>query len=236
MLNAVKKVLGSTQEQLYSIEYVESLIKEFGLFHDPRNLYGEPYNQWQVDHGGIWQQPRQLAQSMIWLSDKDIKSYLDIGTFYGDTFSFICSYLKMFGLTRAVALDTNRYFCDIDILRFLLGIEFEISYIFREDPIIRSGTGSMASLAASYKYDLVFIDGNHQYSVVKDDYESVGMHAKYCMFHDINDEYVERECEGKGPVGFWRDLGKPNNKVEYLYHPEGKRVMGIGILNQTCLD
>jgi len=251
MINAIKAVLASTTDQLLDLEYVESLIKKFGLYYDARFIYGEPYNLWMNTHvnGGMYQQPRQIAQSLIYLHDKEIKSYLEIGAFFGYTFVFVTAYLSKFGLEEAIAFDTNKYINDFgeieDCFRKLW-----ISYLARPGSIEISGHPSkVGDIVGKRSFDLVFIDGNHAYSAVKEDYENVGKYARFCAFHDINDEACEDECEGGGPVQFWMELSYKHRfsgestrcgnvdlcangtkLIRYTYHPEGKRIMGIGII------
>jgi hypothetical protein len=235
MIDKIPLILNSTQSQLQNLAHVESLIKEFGLFNDPRNIYGESYNAWVnwLDwKNGLYQQPRQLSETLIYISNKNVKSYLDIGTFNGYTFTFIASYLSKFGLTRATALDPNKYFDKYFEVESTLSSSVSLSYYYNYAPIQKMGyKESWIDWPRTQDYDLVFIDGNHDYQSVKSDYENFGKHAKYCAFHDINDEYVEKECPGGGVPVLWRELiGK---KTEFLYHPDNKRIMGIGVIEHA---
>jgi Methyltransferase domain len=257
MIDAIKAVLDSTTDQLIDLEYVEALIKRFGLYYDIRDIYGEPYNQWMIKNymGGMYQQPRQIAQSLIYLHDKGIKSYLEIGTFYGYTFAFVTAYLSKFGLELAIAFDSNSYFNMYEQVEESMPSVF-MNYIARHGPIEINGHKGWIKILEGNKYDLVFIDGNHAYSAVKEDYENVGKYARFCAIHDINDMYIEDECEGGGPVQFWKELEEKRhienqqelikkmaelinygstafpleNMKVFTYHPENKRVMGIGII------
>jgi Methyltransferase domain len=255
MKKAIEAVLASTTDQLVDLKYVESLIQKFGLYWDNRNIYGPPYNHWMnlSIHGGMYQQPRQIAQAMIYLHDKEIKSYLEIGAFYGYTFAFVTAYLSKFGLERAIAFDSNKYFDMYEQVEKNIPSVI-MDYIARHGPIERNGHKGWIKILEGNQYDLVFIDGNHAYSAVKEDYENVGKYAKICMIHDINDMYIEDECEGGGPVQFWKELkydqliksklghsfGGSTGECHYVmedreikeftYHPEQKRVMGIGII------
>jgi hypothetical protein len=216
MIDQIQLILDSSQQELRFVPYVESLIKEFGLYRDERNIYGEPYNSWQLskkEDGGLWQQPRQLAEALVWLSYKNIKSYFDIGTFNGYTFTFINAYLSCFDLKVAVGIDPIAWFNQYKNIKSVIRhTYYHVTDSSRYKDVVVIGD----------RYDITFIDGVHENDGPKIDYENIGKHSKYCMFHDINDQYVPEVGE------YWRSL--PGVKIEFTYHPENKKVMGIGII------
>ena len=80
------------------------------------------------------------------------------------------------------------------------------------------------------------IDADHSYDAVRADYDLFGARARLCMFHDINDRFVE---EWPGNVGgvprFWRELKNrlpPRVLHEFCCHSEGQAVMGIGVVDE----
>ena len=75
-----------------------------------------------------------------------------------------------------------------------------------------------------HKSDLCFIDGDHSYEWVKKDFDNVGKSAKYCMFHDIQDLWIENN----GAKRLWNEVKSTGDK-EFLYQPEGEEYFGIGI-------
>ena len=65
-------------------------ILEHKLFIDSRgNFYGEKYKDHLSNNLGLWQIPEELADLLVFLSDKEIKNFLNIGTFNGLTFNLI---------------------------------------------------------------------------------------------------------------------------------------------------
>lgn len=190
---------------------VENLIRSFGLVFDGAKFYGYD-NKFMVDRReetGIYQTPRQFAQYLIWLSTKKITSYLEIGIFKGGSYVFACEYLKRFGLKTCKALDITDQYLNEDIKPYLEGFE----------------VGDSREVSAG-DYDLVMIDGDHQYESAVEDYLNVGKFAKFCAIHDI----VEPSCPGV--IQFWNELKAihTTNCVEFNFHSEGKNSQGIGVI------
>jgi len=70
-------------------------ICELGLRKDERDIYGA-YARHQVEDGGVWQDPMELA-TFLWNSRedfKDVRSFLEIGTFTGYSFFIIHTFLS----------------------------------------------------------------------------------------------------------------------------------------------
>ena len=77
------------------LHYLTDRICSEKLYVDDRgNLYGKEYEAYLSYDTGIWQHPLELSHLLVWLSDKQIKSFLNIGTFNGLTFNIISSYLR----------------------------------------------------------------------------------------------------------------------------------------------
>jgi hypothetical protein len=162
------------------------------------------------------QQPRQLAEALLFLDDKKINTYFEIGTFNGVATCLISAFLiRNNPEFRGTTIDNLRVI-DGDLYHFLTD---------SCDVAVANG------ISDNYKqsvHDLVFIDGDHTYEWISRDYENVGKYAKYCMFHDINDEWVPSTAGDDGVMRFWREL--EGDKCEFCQHPENKRYFGIGIL------
>uniref|UniRef100_A0A6C0AIT5 Methyltransferase n=1 Tax=viral metagenome TaxID=1070528 RepID=A0A6C0AIT5_9ZZZZ len=172
----------------------------------------------ELECGGLWQTPVQLAGYLIFLSDKSITSFLEIGTFTGYTTIIVCAYLSRFGLTRFDTYDIS-HLCKIEFLisKYSLPITYKV------------GTPDFIKTSVSSYYDTVFIDGDHGYDGVKADFIKFGKGCRFVCFHDINDFWCS------GVVKFWNELkttyyGSQCLFHEFIDHPNNFKLMGIGVM------
>lgn len=188
-------------------------IKSIGLFEDHRgNIYGEEYVPFLRRGHGFWQYPEELADLVVFLRNLKISTFLNVGTFNGLTFNFVADNLEG-PLSRCVTIDPNDH-----------------------NPESRAGREYLKATSADFRgesFDLVFIDGDHSYSGVVSDWESVGVHAGVVVFHDIVDEFV-RELDG-GVPRLWEELKNSSEgfkRVEFVRgnDPGFRSIMGIGVL------
>lgn len=206
-------LVNSTKSQLRDKEYLINLIKMWGLINDPVINFGYDNCRCNI---GLFQQPEQLSPALIYLSQKKIKKYLEIGTFLGSSPTFISIYLSRFNDLYTLAVDR-----DHEYDQYLLDLANKYSKVE-----FLKGTSDDIK---GYRSDLCFIDADHKYDSVQNDYQNIGMTAKICMFHDINDEGTVKDRDDSGTVRFWNEV-KKSNSVEFKEHPLGLNVMGIGIL------
>lgn len=203
-------------ESLRNSEVVANLVRAFGLVQwGPSASFGEDeiFRNSSEEMAGIYQIPDQIAEALIYLSNFEINSFLEIGVFQGGNFLFVSEYLRRFNL------EVKCY--GIDPAKFL---NPEIRQIIdKEKWLIFSPINSNA--IAGQQFDLVFIDGEHTAEWVRRDWENVGKHAKICMLHDI-----------QGPicpdvVAFWDELKAkyPNRMIKECL--KGNQTKGIGIIH-----
>lgn len=188
-------------------------ILDHKLFLDGRgNLYGDLYKDYLDYNTGLWQHPDEFASLLLFLKEKNIKSFLNIGTFNGVTFNIMSDYLNKFNKVECITLDPHDHKPEKNI---------NYSYVTTTSDSYRDQT-----------FDLVFIDGHHGYQYVKNDYSNVGINAKYCVFHDIDDDFVRNDPNNEGGVPrFWNEIKQSKNYIEFVSEKQIK-VMGIGILIQ----
>jgi len=226
LYNGLNIIKASSLEHLRDRDFVEMIICSIGLHNDPdRNfVYTGKYRKFMTEHGML-QQPRQLAEALIWLSDKNIRTYLEIGTFNGVCTGLIHGYLARFvpHFTTTTIDITERYYHHYvrEMKKRYDTPLSSINFIIEDSNNVK-GLGD----------DLVFIDGDHSYKQVVVDYNNVGKTAKYCMFHDICDSWQKNGNDG-GSLTFWNEIKKDKKYYEFTYNPTDDKYFGIGILDQT---
>lgn len=205
----------ATIDQLRDEQFLIDAIRQWGIINDPAIDFGKVNEPFRTANG-MFQQPEQLAPALIFLSHKKITSYIEVGTFTGATFAFVCSYLSRFNpYLTGTAIDKDHYF------------DPEMREIAERVCLFQFIKGTSSDIADA-ECDLCLLDADHKLASIKKDYIEVGKHAKICMIHDINDEGTVKERDGSGTVEFWKSIKKPKDK-EFVNHPEGKNIMGIGI-------
>lgn len=208
-------------ESLREADFVADIIRQTGLqemlIAHAEQTYSEEI-AWMNTGPGLFQMPMQLARALVWLSDRSIRSYAEVGVYYGWTFAFVTAYLNRFGsLERILAIDTENRFEAFGYLRELYPVEFHCGTSAQHD---------------GQNFDLVFIDGDHSYGAAQTDWLRLGRHARFCMFHDINDALAEQFTRVDSVTKLWDELRARSeySPIEILDHPINARVMGIGLL------
>jgi cephalosporin hydroxylase len=197
-LTRIKFIKESNLSDLQNNNYLENLIIKLGFNNE--NLREQP--KIVKDNGGgllIWQYPNQFSKYLCLLKTQNIKSYIEIGCRWGGTFVLTNEYLKMFNsMDKSVAIDI----IDSPVLNYCM-LNNETQFIK-----INSQSNEFKNYMNNNYFDLIFIDGDHSYDGVKNDYENTKNSGKIFVFHDI----INSACPGV--VQFWNEL-KNNNKNTY---------------------
>jgi SAM-dependent methyltransferase len=153
----------------------------------------------------IFQNPYELGIFISRMVKLDVQTVLEIGSGFG-------------GLSRFMHERVGWQVLSVDLKRPEYETPGVIQYI----------GDSQTVLLPSYRFDLVFIDGNQAYDIATSDYKRFAPLAdKVVAFHDISGNW---HCPGVRQL--WRELAYKDNQLYYNYHeiidPENSRAAGIG--------
>lgn len=182
-------------------------ICSFGLNHDTRPIYGSYVKYMNSANDlGLWQKPEELSECILYLlNNLNINSFLEIGTYKASTFLILREFLLSKNCNLISKTIDPKCYCNKKILD-----EFNINYEQADISKIKES------------YDLVFIDGNHSYAHIKQDFEyCIQYSTKYILIHDI----VDRHCPGV--VKFWNEIKDQYHTIEFT---DGTDIMGIGLI------
>lgn len=154
---------------------------------------------------GIEQNPHELATFLVRMQELGVQSVLEIGTGYKG------------GLSRFLAQDMGWDVTTVDIDRY--------RHNFKGVTYITLGGFDDFIVEGKYRFDLVFIDGDHSYESVKHDYTYWGECAtKVIAFHDI---LGQRDCMGVRQ--FWLELSSHPKTISNIHQVfDQKQSSGIG--------
>lgn len=187
-------------------EFLETnLILKLGLNNE--NLNEQPKELSEYFGGGlglrIWQYPNQFSKYLVELSKhaKKINSYLEIGCRHGGTFILTTEFLKRLNpsFVNSTAIDIIPV---PDLLSSYLSNSPYANFIQ-----IDSSSSYFETFIQSNFFDLVFIDGNHDYDFVKKDAESTREFCNIQVFHDT----VNDACPGVG--AYWNELKETHGEL-----------------------
>jgi predicted O-methyltransferase YrrM len=170
----------------------------------------------------IQQVPEEYIEYLWFLKNANIKKYLNIGVGKGGSF-MLETYIQP-NLELSVAVDNSSYWHTDQTLAIL----DKISWIQSNSNCVVEfyDSDSVKWLKSNWhlKFDAIFIDGDHSYDGLKNDYvNSLPLlnNNGYVIFHDIN----SHACPGV--VQIWNEL-KNNSSIEFIK----SETCGIGIIQK----
>lgn len=228
MINKIEKVIKTIKneslEKLQDVDYLEyKLLPELGLNDRHLNQYPQSLHQYCGNGIDSWQYPNQFSKYLYFLSKKKIENFIEIGCHKGGTFIITFEYLSRFNnIKSAIAIDN----WPRDIMYEYCKIRSPVKYL-----TCQSKSNEFIDIVKHQKWDLILIDGDHNYKAVQNDFITVKDYAKLIAFHDI----VNKLCPGTQQM--WKDIRDeyPNTHEwveqydEVLLRMRGS-VMGIGLV------
>lgn len=208
-------------QTLKNPEVVANLVRAFGIVQWGPNAFGkdEVFKNHTTDAAGIYQTPDQIAKALVYLSDFEIKTYLEVGVFQGGNFLFVSEYLRKFNPSiRCIGIDPTNY------------LNGEINAVLERE-IFVSFKSITSDYIAGQEFDLVFIDGDHSKEWINRDWNNVGKQAKICILHDIQ----EPSCPDV--IEFWGKLKASKKKtMEFIDCSTETPSQGIGIIHNEKIE
>lgn len=200
---------------------VENLILELGLNDEMLNEQPVEFSKYYGKGLKLWQYPNQLSKFSLELNKLKVNSYMEIGCRFGGTFIFISEILR-----KNNNLLKN-YACDL-IQKSNILKEYS-EYVNFDYINISSREQEFKNICLMVKPEFVFIDGDHSYEGVKNDFlifENM-IETKYITFHDITNDVCP------GVVKIWDEIKKDNRFETHEFTEQYESVkgnfLGIGL-------
>lgn len=228
-IGGLRYINGLPLEKLIDKDFIENeLLISIGLNdelpHEQPLRFSQHYGKgfgWKV-----WQYPNQFSEYLLFLARnaRHINSYIEIGCRHGGTFALTTCYLSRFNdkFTTAVAVDLNENPPLIRQMQKYLPVDFIQG---------NSQSKEFKEWVSARRFDLAFIDGDHTFQGVFNDFNIMKDKSRFMIFHDIN----SAACPGT--TAFWNILksfwsGDRYRIEEYCKQysdvPAGGPFLGIG--------
>ncbi len=176
----------------------------------------------------LQQVPEEFAELLLFLKERKIKDYLELGIGNGGSFETICFFLKQ-SLQYAIAVDSLVYGAlinqtateiklRIDRINKYYSIENVAEFINKTtDDFFKTHEPDEAG------YDAIFIDADHSYDAAKRDFENAIRKINkggVIIFHDIN----SAACPGI--MKLWNEIKQGRKNWEFI----SSKTCGIGVI------
>jgi cephalosporin hydroxylase len=179
----------------------------------------------------LLQYPNEFTKFCEFYYSLNCKNVLEVGSYLGGTFYVLCKLSHPDGLK--ISIDYPFYgnqakeIADKKVYSKMKSFAENV-HIITADSHLEETKNVLSDILKEEKLDFLFIDGDHSYEGVKQDFKMYSPFVKkggYVAFHDVNDTKLHREL-GCYVHQFWEEL--PNkNKIEFN---SKSKLMGIGVI------
>ncbi len=202
------------------------LLPKLGLNGEILDEFPEELYPWCGFGVRSWQYPSQFSKYLVYLSGKQIKTYLEIGCRHGGTFIITVEYLKRFNHLQVA--------CAMDIEESEIMLEYKRKESTVAYALISSLSKEGKHLIQQVRWDLALIDGDHGYEACSSDYDTVRDHARLIALHDI----VSDVCPGVKQL--WQELKRAIpvlrreefvDQYENVVARTNRKFLGMGVVD-----
>lgn len=181
---------------------------------------------------GMMQMAKEVEDFSKFFRDLECKNIMEIGTYAGGLFSVMCKLSDQNGIKISVDLPTYPDQENTEAYRNFLNDYKTFSrnvYFVSADSHKQETLDRVKEILNGQELDFLFIDGDHSYDGVKQDfhmYRELVKDGGYIGFHDINDTEFHRSLNCH-VAPFWNELKNEHESIEFNTHAY---CMGIGIV------
>jgi len=187
----------------------------------------------------VSQDPTEITQMLNYvcgnLAHGYIRRYLEIGSYAGESLLYVAEHMKKGSLVVLVDLGDNAEARE-QLLRVCkevaqMGAEVHLLTGYAEDPEI---VQKVNELRNGGQWDLVLIDGCHDYDNVVKNFEDYGYKANHTAFHDIDPRTRQGNIAKHGydkpcAAHVWPVLKLARHTEEFI-NPLNDKPKGLGVL------
>jgi cephalosporin hydroxylase len=179
---------------------------------------------------GSCQIPWEIESAIKLISETRPRVMCEIGTFEGGTSLLFSKFLKTLDLLLCVDL----YVKNKQMLRLLAPAGQKLLFIEMSSHST-SAVDAIAQLLDGRKIDVLFIDGDHRYEGVKQDFENYKKFVRdggLILLHDIVEDNGRGRAWAGGVPKLWQELRSHFPYQEFICE-QGQSGFGIGVLTYS---